>query len=68
VSAEGVKLAAAMFSQMQQTRYELLKMASVGERPSQPEFQQDILLARLFEDANDYIKDRFSKIVSGEIA
>ena len=61
MSKKGIELASQVFSFMQINRHQLLTLGS--ENPSTKECKQDILLAKLFEKANDLIKDDFMKVV-----
>jgi len=63
MSKRGIEIAAEVFNFMQQKRIEILMLA---DKPSTPDGKQDILLSRMFEVANDCIKDDFLQIISGE--
>ena len=54
VSKKGIEKAAAVLSEIQQARIELLG----GDK-------QDILLGQMFHDATEAVKDRFTKITLG---
>lgn len=63
MSKKGVKVAADVFNEMQKARVELFQIGC--QTHNGPIDRQDVLLARLLEDMNDFAKDRFCQIVSG---
>lgn len=65
MSKQGIELAASVFTNMQWARHGLLAMAT-EKKTNTKSAKQDILLSRLFERANDLIKDDFMKIVDGK--
>jgi len=72
MSKEGIQVAAKLFSVMQETRQELLRMgadrrADGSSVASTREGQQDILLAHMFDHAKDAIKDDFCRIIEGKL-
>jgi len=62
MSKEGVKLAASIFSAMQEARGELLSIAAKQDHSSK-DAHQDILLAQMMETAKDAIKNDFMRII-----
>ena len=62
MSVEGVKLTAEAFSFLQETRRKLLQLGTEREVMKTKSAHQDLMLARLMLDANDAIKDDFSRI------
>jgi len=58
MSKKGIKMVAKIFSDMQETRGQLLQMAT----QIQPVDKQDILLAHLLEHMKDKGKNKFSII------
>ena len=72
MSKEGIKVAAKLFSVMQETRQELLRMgcarrADGSDIASTPEGKQDIMLGHMFDHAKDAIKDDFCRIIEGKL-
>ena len=72
MSKEGIKIAANLFSVMQETRQKLLRMGCArredgSEVASTREGQQDILLAHMFDHAKDAVKDDFCRIIEGKL-
>lgn len=64
MSKQGIKVAARVFSEMQEARNELLKMGTV--EPITESSKQDILLGHMLDNAKDAIKDDFVKITSAK--
>ncbi len=64
MSKEGIKVAARVFSEMQEARRRLLEMGTV--EPITNSSRQDILLGHMFDNAKDAIKDDFAKITSAK--
>ena len=72
MSKAGIKIAAKLFSVMQETRQELLRMgcgrqADGSDVASTRDGQQDILLAHMFDHAKDAVKDDFCRIIEGKL-
>lgn len=67
MSKPGIKRAAEVFSVLQAAHHDLLAMGCKGMNPSKADGQQDILLGKLFERANDLLKDDFMRIVEGKM-
>lgn len=64
MSKLGIQIASEVFTFMQQKRHELMSIGCIN--PKLPEYKQDILLSKLFERANDLIKDDFISIIDGK--
>lgn len=73
MSKKGIQIAAKVFEHMQRARMELLALGcgdvhrDADGRSSNPTAKtksghQDILLGQLFQNANDAVKDEFSRI------
>lgn len=61
MSKQGIKIAADIFSAMQEGRRRLLELAGKAPYDSKTA-HQDILLGQMFEDAKDMLKNRFCQI------
>ncbi len=59
MSKEGIELAAKVFTMMQQTRYELLRM---GTKPNTKPNFQDIKLGQMLEDGKNAMVKQFEKL------
>ena len=64
MSIRGVRVAATIFWNMQDARTKLFTLAARCGLDT-VEGQQDVLLARMLEDMNDAVRDRFCKIIEG---
>ena len=62
MSKEGIERFAAVLSQMQVTRIQLLGMTTDNGSPD----KQDLKLAQLLERAQDEVKDDFTRITTGK--
>lgn len=65
MSKQGIELAAGVFTNMQWARHGLMALVT-EKKPNTASAKQDILLSKMFERANDLIKDDFMKIVDGK--
>ena len=61
MSKKGIKLAASVFSNMQETRGRLLEMSVKGEVD-----KQDLLLAQMLEKGKEAMKDDFAYITDSK--
>ncbi len=60
-----VQCAAQVMAILQAARFEMMELVG-GKSLSSPAYKQAILLSRMFERANDAIKDDFTQITMGE--
>ena len=65
MSTEGIKLAAAVFSNMQETRIKLLGLGASTEDPSKKSAHQDILLGQMLDDMKEKFQHRFMELTMG---
>ena len=65
MSRTGIVQTAAVFDLMQRTRERLVRGATAPPIALGVD-RQDLLLARLLEDMNDFAKERFSEITMGD--
>jgi hypothetical protein len=67
MSKEGIKLAASIFSQMQEARQELFRMGTHNlNRADTNGGNQDILLGQLLETGKEAMKDDFLRILGSK--
>jgi len=66
MSKLGIQRFAAVLSEMQTARQELLRLGTAGGTGN-PVDKQDILLGQLLETAKDSVKERFMEITMGKL-
>ena len=69
MSEEGIKIAAQVFSAMQETRCKLLGLGAIkdGAGHTVSVDKQNIVLGQMFGDMNDAFKNKFMKIVGEKL-